>query len=150
MTFRLVVAPFRGPGQSPVLPFACCVGSLLSVGRCGRCSCWPRTPPQLGASAGPCRLPNVGVRASAEEARAGAWHDRNKGLHLRDLGIREIATINQQPHTGVPGCLAHPVGLMLLEMGEHRLVAVGGGEGDAVLGLIPDAPILQERGKGGV
>ena len=39
MTFRLVVAPLRGPEQSPVLPFACCVGSLLSVGRCGRCSC---------------------------------------------------------------------------------------------------------------
>ena len=35
MTFRLVVAPLRGPGRSPVLPFACCVGSLLSVGRCG-------------------------------------------------------------------------------------------------------------------
>ena len=34
-----VVVPLRGPGQSPVLPFACCVGSLLSVGRCGRCSC---------------------------------------------------------------------------------------------------------------
>ena len=32
----------RGPGQSPVRPFACCVGSLLSVGRCGRCSCWCR------------------------------------------------------------------------------------------------------------
>ena len=42
MTFRLVVAPLRGPGRSPVLPFACCVGSLLSVGRCGRCSCWCR------------------------------------------------------------------------------------------------------------
>ena len=42
VTFRLVVAPLRGPGQSPVLPFACCVGSLLSVGRCGRCSCWCR------------------------------------------------------------------------------------------------------------
>ena len=40
VTFRLVVAPLRGPGQSPVLPFACCVGSLRSVGRCGRCSCW--------------------------------------------------------------------------------------------------------------
>ena len=26
-----------GPGQSPVLPFACCVGSLRSVGRCDRC-----------------------------------------------------------------------------------------------------------------
>ena len=33
---------FTGPGQSPVLPFACCVGSLLSVGRYGRCSCWCR------------------------------------------------------------------------------------------------------------
>ena len=40
VTFRLVVAPLRGPGRSPVLPFACCVGSLLSVGLCGRCSCW--------------------------------------------------------------------------------------------------------------
>ena len=42
VTFRLVVVSLRGPGQSPVLPFACCVGSLLSVGRCGRCSCWCR------------------------------------------------------------------------------------------------------------
>ena len=42
VTFRLVVAPLRGPGQSPVLPSACCVRSLLSVGRCGRCSCWCR------------------------------------------------------------------------------------------------------------
>ena len=42
VTFRRVVAPLRGPGRSPVLPFACCVGLLLSVGRCGRCSCWCR------------------------------------------------------------------------------------------------------------
>ena len=42
VTFRLVVAPLRGPGRSPVLPFACCIGLLLSVGRCGRCSCWCR------------------------------------------------------------------------------------------------------------
>ena len=42
VTFRLVVAPLRGPGQSPGLPFACCVGSLRSVGRCGRCSRWCR------------------------------------------------------------------------------------------------------------
>ena len=40
VTFRLVVVSLRSPGQSPVLPFACCAGSLLSVGRCGRCSCW--------------------------------------------------------------------------------------------------------------
>ena len=39
VTFRRVVVSLRGPGQSPGLPFACCVGSLLSVGRCGRCSC---------------------------------------------------------------------------------------------------------------
>ena len=31
MTFRRVVVSLRGPGQSPVLPFACCVGSLRSV-----------------------------------------------------------------------------------------------------------------------
>ena len=42
VTFRRVVAPLRGHRQSPVLPFACCVGSLRSVGRCGRCSCWCR------------------------------------------------------------------------------------------------------------
>ena len=42
VTFCQVVVSLRGPGQSPVLPFACCVGSLLSVGRCGRCSCWCR------------------------------------------------------------------------------------------------------------
>ena len=42
VTFRRVVAPLRGPGQSPALPFACCVGSLRSVGRCGRCSRWCR------------------------------------------------------------------------------------------------------------
>ena len=42
VTLRPVVASLRGPGQSPVLPFACCVGSPRSVGRCGRCSCWCR------------------------------------------------------------------------------------------------------------
>ena len=42
VTFRRVVVSLRGPGRSPVLPFACCVGSLRSVGRCGRCSCWCR------------------------------------------------------------------------------------------------------------
>ena len=42
VTFRRVVVSLRGPGQSPILPFACCVGSLRSVGRCGRCSCWCR------------------------------------------------------------------------------------------------------------
>ena len=39
VAFRRVVVSLRGPGQSPVLPFACCVRSLRSVGRCGRCSC---------------------------------------------------------------------------------------------------------------
>ena len=42
VTFRRVVVSLRGPGQSPVLPFACCVGPLRSVGRCGRCSRWCR------------------------------------------------------------------------------------------------------------
>ena len=42
VTVRRVVVPLRGPGQSPVLPFARCVGSLRSDGRCGRCSCWCR------------------------------------------------------------------------------------------------------------
>ena len=41
-TFRRVVVSLRGPGQSPIRPFACCVGSLCSVGRCSRCSCWCR------------------------------------------------------------------------------------------------------------
>ena len=44
VTFRRVVVSLRGPGQSPARPFACCVGSLRSVGRCGRCSCWCRFP----------------------------------------------------------------------------------------------------------
>ena len=35
-------ASVQGPGQSPVRPFACCVGSLRSVSCCGRCSCWCR------------------------------------------------------------------------------------------------------------
>ena len=42
VAFRRVVVSLRGPGRSPVLPFACCVGSLHSVGRCGWCSCWCR------------------------------------------------------------------------------------------------------------
>ena len=42
VTFRRVVVPLWGPGQSPGLPSACCAGSLRSVGRCGRCSCWFR------------------------------------------------------------------------------------------------------------
>ena len=42
VTFRRGAAALRGPGQSPVLPFACCVGSLRFVGRCGRCSRWCR------------------------------------------------------------------------------------------------------------
>ena len=42
VTFRRVVVSLRGPGQPPVLPFACCVGSLRCDGRCGRCFCWCR------------------------------------------------------------------------------------------------------------
>ena len=39
---RRVAIFSRGPGQSPVLPFAGCVASLCSHGRCGPCSCWCR------------------------------------------------------------------------------------------------------------
>ena len=38
-TFRQVAVSSRAPGQSPVLPFACCVGSMRSNGHGGRCSC---------------------------------------------------------------------------------------------------------------
>ena len=75
MTFRRVVVSLRGPGRSPVLPFACCVGSLCSVGRCGRCSCrvsFPRSQSPVVGVPGLCwmwrdvpfacqRLPVVGV-----------------------------------------------------------------------------------------
>ena len=40
VTFRRAAGSLQGPGRSPVRPFACCVGALRSVGRCGRCSCW--------------------------------------------------------------------------------------------------------------
>ena len=42
VTLCQVALSLRGRGQSPVLPFACCVGSPRSVGRCGLCSCWCR------------------------------------------------------------------------------------------------------------
>ena len=42
MTFRRVAVSLRGPGQSPVLPFVCCVGSLCFLGHCGLSSCWCR------------------------------------------------------------------------------------------------------------
>ena len=65
VTFRLVVAPLRGPGQSPVLPFACCVGLPLShpppppqakppthpnpkTLSCARCACRATTPSVTG------------------------------------------------------------------------------------------------------
>ena len=38
VTARQVAVSLRGPGQSPILPFACCVASILSDGRCGWCS----------------------------------------------------------------------------------------------------------------
>ena len=53
VTFRLVVAPLRGPGRSPVLDFACCVGSPLS----GR----PLRPVLLLVSFPRSRSPVVGV-----------------------------------------------------------------------------------------
>ena len=53
VTFRLVVGPLRGPGRSPVLPFACCVGSLLF--------CRPPRPVLLLVSFPRSRSPVVGV-----------------------------------------------------------------------------------------
>ena len=38
VTFRRAAVSLRGPGQSPFLPFACCVGLLRSDGRRGLCS----------------------------------------------------------------------------------------------------------------
>ena len=40
VTFLRVAVSLRGPRQSPVLPFTCCVDSMLSDGRCGRRSLW--------------------------------------------------------------------------------------------------------------
>ena len=59
VTFRLVVVSLRGPGQSSVLPFACCVGSLLSVSRCGRCSCWCRFRVRGAVGVPPHSLPDA-------------------------------------------------------------------------------------------
>ena len=42
MTFCRVAVSLRGPGRSPVLPFACCVWLPRSVTRCSRCSRWCR------------------------------------------------------------------------------------------------------------
>ena len=42
VTFHRVAVSLGGPGQSTVLPFACCVRSLRSVGRCSLCFCWCR------------------------------------------------------------------------------------------------------------
>ena len=40
VTFRQAAVSLRGPRQSPVVPFACCVGLLRFVSCCGVCSCW--------------------------------------------------------------------------------------------------------------
>ena len=79
VAFRRVAVSLRGPGQSPVLPFACCVGSLRSVGRCGRCSCWccfcvrgaPSLvcPPPFGQQAVPCPC-HMGISVAGPSARA--------------------------------------------------------------------------------
>ena len=51
------------PGQSPVLPFAGCVGSLLPDGRCGQCALW-------------CRFRNSGAQWSAHWGCAGECGSR--------------------------------------------------------------------------
>ena len=73
VTFRRVAVPLRGPGQSPVLPFACCVGSLRSVGRCGRCSCWCRFRVR-GAPSLVCRgCAECGGMCRLRGSGAGSW-----------------------------------------------------------------------------
>ena len=97
VTFRRVVAPLRGPGRSPVLPFACCVGSLRSVGRCGRCSLlvsFPRSP-----SRSIVRSPGEGAQGAgstpncAEKFRGG-----NSGPKLQN----EILPTKLPPYTPPP------------------------------------------------
>ena len=70
VTCRRVAVPLRGPGQSPVRPFACCVGSLLSVGRCGRCSCWCSRSPVVGVSSA---MSLVRPAHRARSILGGAW-----------------------------------------------------------------------------
>ena len=78
VTVRPVVVPLRGPGQSPALPFACCVGSLRSVGRCGRCSCW-------------CRFRVRGAQWFGVPGLCGMWRDVPfASTHLRPQAVHNL------------------------------------------------------------
>ena len=119
LTFRRVVAPLRGPGQSPVLPSACCVGSLRSVGRCGQCSCWCRFRVRGAQSlvcwgcagcGGMCRLrvsapPPGRAHACAavahRESTTSAW--ANNKQHLPVGAEEEKKTTNGRRSTAVGG-----------------------------------------------
>ena len=61
MTVRRVAVPLRGPGQSPVLPSACWVGSLRSV---GRCSGWCRFRVRGAGQGGKATEPHGAARQS--------------------------------------------------------------------------------------
>ena len=120
VTFRRVAVPLRGPGRSPGLPFARCVGSLRSVGRCGRCSCWCRfrvrgAPSlvcrgcaecgmgcRLRVSAPPrivtCELSRVVLLVEAKSAQHAAHADHKKEGNARQ----------EQPNTAL-GAWARPV-----------------------------------------
>ena len=77
LTFCPVVVPLRGPGQSPVLPVACCARSLRFVGRCGRPGRFRvRPPPPLTPRPSPfaqqTRLPNSRLRSESLRKRGRA------------------------------------------------------------------------------
>ena len=94
-TFRPVVVPLRGPGQSPVRPFACCVGSLRSDGRCGRCS-----PPRFSSS-GRTKSAKAGRRRGGGGGRGAERPGREAPGKLRGRGRRA-------PRSAGAGCNPPP------------------------------------------
>ena len=97
---------FTGPGQSPALPFACCVGSLRSVGRCGRCSCWCRFRIHGAQSlvcrgcagcGGMCRLRVSSGQASTRQHNPPPPRPRPHLLHAGQRGGRHHQVVQVQP-----------------------------------------------------
>ena len=109
VTFRLVVAPLRGPRQSPVLPFACCVGLLLSVGRCGRCSCCPPPPPRPSVLYPTCTargrycLNTSGcgkLKAFGRRRMPNGVHIARQAVHRRPVAVLRGQNACSLPHPG--------------------------------------------------
>ena len=140
VTFRRVVVSLWGPGRSLVLPFACCVGSLRFVGRCGRCSPPPqgstrRThtaphPPQdpPGGAPSPVRAPWLRAGAGVEgpggglgpcDAPAKRCHSVARAVRCRCVMARAVrvpapalptCTEQHRRHAGVGGNWRAPGG----------------------------------------